>query len=97
MPTLDRLFAALEDIGPDSFPSEDDRLRAEDLIVGALARIRKPWDIALNHNWVNPCTNAATKTLIDAGVFKKWVEIGSKPQTSVQLARLTDTDLTLIS
>ncbi|KAI0897903.1 S-adenosyl-L-methionine-dependent methyltransferase [Annulohypoxylon nitens] len=96
MSTLDHLSTVLKDIGSNSFPNEDDRLRAEDLIVGALARIRKPWDIALNHNWVNPCTNAATKTLIDAGVFKKWVEIKSKPQTSVELARLTDTDPTLI-
>ncbi|KAI1214991.1 S-adenosyl-L-methionine-dependent methyltransferase [Annulohypoxylon truncatum] len=96
MSALKRLSAALRDLDFDSFPNEDERSRAEDLIVDALVRVRKPWDIAWNHNWVNPCTNAATKTLIDAGVFKKWVENGSKPQTSVELARLTDTDPTLI-
>ncbi|KAI0885192.1 S-adenosyl-L-methionine-dependent methyltransferase [Annulohypoxylon maeteangense] len=96
MSALERLYAVLDDIDIDSFPNEDDRSRAEDLIMDALVRVRKPWDIALNHNWVNPCTNAATKTLIDVGVFRKWVENGSKPQTSVELASLTDTDPTLI-
>ncbi|KAI1462248.1 S-adenosyl-L-methionine-dependent methyltransferase [Annulohypoxylon moriforme] len=96
MSILKRLSTVLRDIDLDSFQNEEDRSRAEDLILDALVRVRKPWDIALNHNWANPCTNAAIKTLIDAGVFKKWVEIGSKPQTSVELARLTDTDPTLI-
>ncbi|KAI2473810.1 S-adenosyl-L-methionine-dependent methyltransferase [Annulohypoxylon bovei var. microspora] len=96
MSALDRLSAALREVDFDSFANEDDRSQAENLILDVLQRVRRPWDIAWNHNWVNPCTNAATKTLIDAGVFKKWVEDGSKPQTSAGLARLTDTDPKLI-
>ncbi|KAI1407450.1 S-adenosyl-L-methionine-dependent methyltransferase [Hypoxylon sp. FL1857] len=96
MSTLDRLSTALEHLNSESFENDDDRLRAENLLLEALTRIRTPWDIAWNHNWVSPATNGAVKTLIDAGVFKQWTKHGSKAQTSTELARLTDTDPALI-
>ncbi|OTB05750.1 hypothetical protein M426DRAFT_319428 [Hypoxylon sp. CI-4A] len=96
MVALENLSAALQNIDLNSFANEGDRARAEDLLLNALERVRSPWDIAWNHNWVNPATNGAVKTLIDAGVFTKWVEIGGGPRTSVELAALTDTDPKLI-
>ncbi|KAI1138907.1 S-adenosyl-L-methionine-dependent methyltransferase [Hypoxylon sp. FL0543] len=96
MSALGRLSAALEGLNNESFTNEEERSHAEDLLLGALNRVRTPWDIAWNHNWVNPATNAAVKTLVDAGTFQKWAEQGSKPQTSVELAKFTDADPTLI-
>ncbi|OTA61194.1 S-adenosyl-L-methionine-dependent methyltransferase [Hypoxylon sp. EC38] len=96
MSALDRLSAALQDLDSESFVNEDDRLRAEDLLLKALTRVRTPWDIAWNHNWVNPATSGAIKTLMDAGIFTKWVEHGSRPRTSIELAEFTETDPTLI-
>ncbi|KAI1768618.1 S-adenosyl-L-methionine-dependent methyltransferase [Hypoxylon sp. FL1150] len=97
MSAIDRLSAALQDIDVDSFTSKEERLAAEDILVKALAKVRSPWDITWDHNWAHPATQVAVKTLIDAGVFKKWAEHGSKPTTSKELARLTNTDPALIA
>lgn len=96
MSAIDRLSAALQDIDSDSFASKEERLLAEGLLVKALAKVRSPWDITWDHNWVHPATQVAIKTLIDAGVFKKWAEQGSQPTSSKELARLTNTDPALI-
>ncbi|KAI0119645.1 S-adenosyl-L-methionine-dependent methyltransferase [Daldinia grandis] len=96
MGTLDRLSATLRDIDSNSFADEGERLFAEDMLLGALSRVQSPWDIAWNHGFVNASTNGVIKTLIDTGLFKKWVEHGSKPETSENLARMTDTDPVLI-
>ncbi|KAI0840148.1 S-adenosyl-L-methionine-dependent methyltransferase [Hypoxylon sp. FL0890] len=96
MSALGHLSAALQGLNFESFTNGEDRLRAEDLLLEALNRVRTPWDIAWNHNWVNLATNAAVKTLVDTGVFQRWAEHGHKPQTSAELAKLTDTDPTLI-
>ncbi|KAI1777153.1 S-adenosyl-L-methionine-dependent methyltransferase [Hypoxylon cercidicola] len=97
MTALDRLSAALRDIDCDSFASKEERLKAEDLLRSALHKVQSPWDITWAHNWVHPTTHAAIKTLIDAGVFKKWAEHGSQPATSSKLAELTNTDPALIA
>ena len=97
MAALGRLSAVLQEINSNSFSDDEERAFAEDLLLKALAKIRSPWDTAWTHVWVNPATNAATTSLIEAGVFKKWVEYGSKPQTSGELAKLTGTDPALIS
>ncbi|KAI0849900.1 S-adenosyl-L-methionine-dependent methyltransferase [Daldinia vernicosa] len=96
MAALGRLSATLRDIDSNSFADEDERLFAEDMLLGALARVQSPWDIAWNHNFVNATTHGAIKSLIDAGVFTKWAENGSKPETSTSLAKMTDTDPILI-
>lgn len=97
MTALNRLIAALQDIDFDSFTDGAERSFAEGVLLNSLAKVRSPWDVAWNHNWVNPVTDAVVKTLIDAGIFKKWVEHGSKPETSMQLANITGTDPVLIS
>ncbi|KAI0129229.1 S-adenosyl-L-methionine-dependent methyltransferase [Hypoxylon sp. NC0597] len=96
MSALNRLSTALKDLDSESFENEDDRVHVESLLLEALTRVRAPWDIAWNHNWVNLATNGAIKTLIDAGIFTKWTEHGSRPQTSIELAKLTETDPALI-
>ncbi|XXG95866.1 hypothetical protein Hte_002138 [Hypoxylon texense] len=97
MTALDRLSVALQDIQFDSFASKEERLRAEDLLVNALYRVRSPWDITWDHNWTHAVTHAAIKSLFDAGLFKKWAEDGSRPATSKELAGLTNTDPALIA
>jgi hypothetical protein len=45
---------------------------------------------------VSGAINAAVKTLIDAGVFKKWAEAGGEAITCTKLAELTGADVLLI-
>ncbi|OTB16956.1 hypothetical protein K445DRAFT_74246 [Daldinia sp. EC12] len=96
MATLGRLSATLQGIDSNSFADEDERIYAENLLFNALSRIQSPWDIAWNHNWVNASIHGAAKSLIDAGLFKKWVEHGSKPESSESLAKMTNADPVLI-
>lgn len=96
MASADELVANLQGIEANSFTTEADRIRARDALFEALRKVQSPWDIAWDHNWVNPAVNAAIKSLIDAGVFKKWAEAGGEPLTSAQLAELTGADVLLI-
>ncbi|KAK7740598.1 hypothetical protein SLS62_011099 [Diatrype stigma] len=96
MTSANAIIQALEAINADSFADTNERHRVEDALVAALNRVRTPWDIGWNHVWVNAPTNASIKILIDAGIFKKWVENGSKPQTTDELAEFTSTDPALI-
>jgi hypothetical protein len=97
MSSVDQLVATLQDIKPESFSNEAERLRVTAALTEALRRVQSPWDIAWEHNWVNLATNAAIKTLIDARVFQKWTEMGGAPQTCDELARLTEVDPILLS
>lgn len=96
MATADKLIDSLHDIGPDSFVDHAERVRARDALFEALRKVQTPWDIVWDHNWVNGATNAAIKTLIDAGVFTKWEEAGGAPITCAKLADLTGADPQLI-
>ena len=96
MASADQLLASLQGINASSFANEAERIRARDALFETLRKVQSPWDIAWDHNWVNGATNAAIKTLIDAGVFKKWDEAGGQPKTSAELAELTGTDALLI-
>ncbi|AEO55158.1 hypothetical protein MYCTH_2298688 [Thermothelomyces thermophilus ATCC 42464] len=96
MASADQLIASLQGIDAKSFSSEAERIRARDAVFEALRRIQSPWDIAWDHCWVSGAINAAVKTLIDAGVFRKWAEAGGKPITSTKLAELTGADVLLI-
>ena len=97
MASADQLLAGLQNIDAKSFANEAERIRARDAVFEALRRIQSPWDIAWDHNWVSGAINAAIKTLIDAGVFKKWAEAGGNPITGAKLAELTGADVLLIS
>lgn len=97
MASADQLIASLEGIDAGSFASEAERIRARDAVFEALRRIQSPWDIAWDHVWVSGAINAAVKTLIDAGVFRKWADAGGKPVTCSELATLTGADELLIS
>ncbi|KAL2130631.1 hypothetical protein VTI74DRAFT_6132 [Chaetomium olivicolor] len=96
MATADQLIANLQGIDANSFANEAERIRARDAVFKALRRIQSPWDLAWDHNWVNGAINAAIKTLIDAGVFKKWAEAGGEPITPAKLAELTGAEELLI-
>jgi hypothetical protein len=97
MATADQLIANLQGVEAGTFANEAERIRARDALLDALKKVQSPWDIAWDHNWVNGATNAAIKTLIDAGVFAKWAETGGEPITCAKLAELTGADELLIS
>ncbi|KAK5636924.1 hypothetical protein RRF57_012636 [Xylaria bambusicola] len=96
MSTVDQTISTLRAIDARSFTS-DDRLLLLDELRSTLRRVQTPWDVAWDQAWVHGNTMAATKTLIDAGVFTKWVEAGSKPMTVSRFAELTSADPLLLS
>ncbi|KAK4170745.1 S-adenosyl-L-methionine-dependent methyltransferase [Triangularia setosa] len=97
MTSAGQLLASLEAVNASSFPDEAERIRARDAVFETLRRIQSPWDIAWDQNWVNPAINAAVKTLINAGVFKKWAdEAGGAPITCSKMSELTGADELLI-
>ena len=87
----------MEGLSAASFASEADRVRVRDALFKALRTVQSPWDIAWEQNWVNGATNASVKTLIDAGIFSKWIENGGKPAKAGDLAELCNADPILIS
>jgi hypothetical protein len=97
MASADQLITTLQEINASSFANEAERVRVRDALFEALRRVQSPWDIVWDHNWVNGATNASVKTLIDAGVFKKWAANGGSPKTCAELADLTGADELLIS
>jgi hypothetical protein len=96
MSSADQLIGALESLDAKSFVNEAERVRAMDALTLALSKIQKPWDIVWQHCWVNPATNACVKTLIDAGVFGKWIETGGGQKTCAELAELAGADVVLV-
>ncbi|KAH9906185.1 O-methyltransferase-domain-containing protein [Xylariomycetidae sp. FL2044] len=96
MASVDQLLNTLQTVGSGEFSSEAERIRVRDALTETLRRVQSPWDIAWEHAWVSGSTNAAIKTLIDAGVFVKWAEAGGDPITCTELAKLTGADPVLI-
>ncbi|KAF4445536.1 sterigmatocystin 8-o-methyltransferase [Fusarium austroafricanum] len=90
------LIDALKNLDANSFANEAERVRVLDALNLAVSKVQKPWDIVWQHCWVNLTTNACVKTLIDAGVFAKWLEAGGGDITSAELAELTNADPVLI-
>lgn len=96
MASADELIASLSNVSSGSFANEGERIRARDALFTTLRKVQSPWDVAWEQNWVNPATNAAIKTLIDAGVFKKWAESGHGHKSSEELSQLTGAEPVLI-
>lgn len=97
MVSTDRLIANLQGVSESSFANEAERVRVRDALTEALRKVQSPWDIVWDHIWVSGATNASVKTLIDAGVFRKWAERGGSSMPCAKLADLTGTDELLIS
>ncbi|KAF3019301.1 hypothetical protein E8E14_008480 [Neopestalotiopsis sp. 37M] len=96
MTSTEEAIAQLESIGADSFKSESERLQLSNALLATLRRVQTPWDMACAHGWIELTTVAAIKTLIDAGLFTKWAEQGSKPLTTDEFAKLTGADAVLL-
>ncbi|KAH7236455.1 O-methyltransferase-domain-containing protein [Fusarium tricinctum] len=96
MSSADNLITALDGLDANSFANEAERVRALDALTLAVSRVQKPWDTVWQHCWVNPATTACVKTLIDAGVFNKWIADGGGEKTCAELAEITNTDPVLI-
>ena len=85
----DQLIQVLEGIDKASFASnESDRVRVKEAARAALRRLQTPWDIAEEHGWQAILSLTTIKTLIDCGLWKKWVEAGGKASTTPELATL---------
>lgn len=97
MASADQLIKSLQEISGNSFANEAERVRVRDALFETLRKVQSPWAIVWDHNWVNGATNASVKTLIDAGVFRKWAECGGSPKTCAELSELTGADELLIS
>ncbi|KAH7308596.1 O-methyltransferase [Stachybotrys elegans] len=97
MVSVDESISRLGEIDTGSSLSESERLRLSNALVAALRRVQSPWDIACSHGWIELTTIFAIKSLIDAGVFTKWAEQGSKPLTANEFAELTGADAVLLA
>lgn len=70
------LLEALQNFDPSLFEGDEaERIRVRDKLTEVLRRVQSPWDVAWEHNWVNVATTPVVKTLIDMGVFEKWVRL----------------------
>ncbi|EFW99940.1 O-methyltransferase-like protein [Grosmannia clavigera kw1407] len=96
MSSADQIIASLQGISAASFLDEPERIRARDALFHALRKVQSPWEIAWDQSWACVATTACVKTLIDAGVFKKWSEVGGGPITCVKLAEMTGVDEVLL-
>lgn len=76
--------------------NDNERLRLLDALRAATRKVQTPWDIGWEDAWVDGCTKASIKSLIDIGVFTKWAESGSKPSTTARFAELTGADPALL-
>lgn len=74
MAPTDDFLEALRNFNSSSLEgNEADRVRVREALTEVLRQVQSPWDVAWEHNWVTMATTAATRTLIDTGIFKKWV------------------------
>lgn len=97
MTSASELLKSLQGVSETSFANEEERVRVRDALFETLRKVQSPWDLVWEHNWVNPATNASIKSLIEAGLFKKWAESGGGPKTCTELTELTGADELLIS
>ena len=96
MSTAQDVIGTLNGLSGGNF-GETDRVKVERALLGALRRIQKPFDTALNHCWTEPAVTAYVRTLIDAGFWGKWAEAGGEPSSLSELASLGDIDVVLLS
>ncbi|KAH7310078.1 O-methyltransferase-domain-containing protein [Rhexocercosporidium sp. MPI-PUGE-AT-0058] len=96
MTSASQLLTTLQGISESSFTNEEERVRVRDAPFETLRKVQSPWDVVWEHNWVSGATNASVKTLIDAGLFRKWAECGGGPKTCTELAEMTGADEVLI-
>lgn len=70
------LLKALQNFDLSSLEGDEaERIRVREKLTEVLRRVQSPWDVAWEHNWVNMATIPVVKTLIDMGIFEKWVRL----------------------
>ena len=94
--STDELIKSLEHVDASKFASEGDRARVQQALHAALRRVQTPFDVGMEHAWVYPPMIAAIRTLIDAGLWKKWVAMGGQPTTVETLAKACDMEQTFL-
>lgn len=87
------LVAQLDNIDQSTIGSDEaDRVTIKDALFAALRRVQSPFDTAFDLCWNNPAVDAATRTLIEVGLFEKWVAKGGQPSSGHDLASMTGVD-----
>jgi len=98
-PNATELVTLLNEISPSTISkSEDgaDVVAVKHALLAALRRLQTPFDTAMDVCWNNVAAESATRTLINAGLFEKWVAQGGTPATAHELAAMTGVELQLI-
>ena len=91
------LVAQLDKINRPNIDSNDaDVAAVKAALFAAYRRVQSPWDTAMDLCWNKPAAESATRTLVQAGLFEKWVAKGGKPASGQELATLTDFDPILL-
>lgn len=90
------LIKTLIELDADSVKDDAERAQLVDALLKALRTVQKPWEITADHGWAQPGLIAAIKTLIDAGLWSKWVAAGGQPSHVSELAQLSGVDAPLL-
>lgn len=94
--TADAIAASLESIDIRSFEDPAHRVKLKNAALALASRLQTPWETTYDCVGSRPALNAALKTCIDAGLFRKWVQTNKGPRTATELARMTNTDPVLL-
>ena len=97
MAETSQILAGLKDLRHSSFTNETERVQVEQALRGALRRVQRPFDVALDHCWAEPITTAFLKQLIDTGLFSKWVDGGADALSLGEISALSGIEEALLS
>jgi len=65
-------------------------------LFAAFRRLQTPFDTAMDVCWNNVAAESATRTLVNVGLFEKWVAQGGNPATGSEVAGMTGVEVELM-
>ena len=84
------LVAQLDNISRSTIDdSEADIAAIKAALFAAHRRVQSPWDNAMDLCWTQVASESVNRTLVQAGLFEKWVNKGGRPASGQELADLT--------
>jgi len=87
------LIAQLDKIDQSTIDSSQaDVVAVKHALFAALRRVQSPFDTAMDVCWNNVAAESATRTLVNVGLFEKWVAKGGQPASGHDLATMTGVD-----
>ncbi|KAI1087242.1 S-adenosyl-L-methionine-dependent methyltransferase [Rostrohypoxylon terebratum] len=91
------LIQTLDNIGPDSFANDGERIRAVLAAYALISRLETPWEFVARTCMGQPALGAALKVAKDLKLYDKWHELGDGEMTCEQLSELVSCDPALLS